>query len=120
MKIIIRGKAGQGIQLIARILAKILTENSFNVALTLKYSPLMRFGESNAYLVFEKTKIENPLIDEADIVYDVFKEKIFNNMLFFGKILKKLNLKLDEKQLQRYLPKKYLNENLNYIKNGYK
>lgn len=121
MKIIIRGKAGQGIQLIVKTLARILTDNSFNVALTLKYSPLMRFGESNAYLVFLKNKIENPLIEsgEADIEYNASNEKSFNNMILLGKILKKLDIKFNEKEFKQHLPNKFLKENLIAIKNGY-
>ena len=122
MKIIIRGKAGQGIQLIAKILARILKDYSYNISLTSKYSPLMRFGESNAYLVFEKTKIENPLIEtgEADVEYNVSNEKSFNNMILLGKILKKLDIKFNEKEFKQYLPNKSLKENLIAIKNGCK
>lgn len=121
MKLTIKGGAGQGIQLIAKILAKILKDHSYNVSLTLKYSPLMRFGESNAYLVFSKNKIENPLIEagQADIEYNVSNEKSFNNMLLLGKILKKLNIKFNEKEFKRHLPNKFLKENLIAIKNGY-
>ena len=121
MKLTIKGGAGQGIQLIAKILAKILKDHSYNVSLTSKYSPLMRFGESNAYLVFSKTRIENPLLEagEADIEYNVSNEKSFNNMILLGKIIKKLDIKFNEKEFKQYLPNKFLKENLIAIKNGY-
>lgn len=130
-KLILYGTAGQGIKLLSHILANILKDQGYQIALTREYSPLVRSGESNAYLIFSKQKIENPLIEEADLEYDLkekrlqedllkkFSDKRFMNMVLLGVILKKLKLKIDEKEIKKYLPKRFIEENLKAIKQGY-
>ncbi len=129
-KLILRGTAGQGIKLLSLILADILKGQGYQIALTHEYSPLVRFGESNAYLIFSRQKIENPLIEKADLEYDLKEKRLQNdllkkynnkksmNMVLLGVILKKLNLKIDGKKIERYLPKKFIEENLKAIKKG--
>ncbi len=130
-KLFLYGKAGQGIKLLSLVLANILKDQGYQIALTHRYSPLVRAGESNAYLIFSRQKIENPLIEKADLEYDLNKKKLQEkllkkysnkksmNMVLLGMLLKKLNLKIDEKEIKKYLPKRFLEENLKAIKQGY-
>ena len=130
-KLVLYGTAGQGVKLLSLILANILKDQDYHIALTHKYSPLVRFGESNACLIFSRQKIENPLIEKADLEFDLKGKKLqedllkksgdkkFMNMALLGMILKKLKLKMNEKELKKYLPKRFLEENLKAIARGY-
>lgn len=120
MKITIKGRAGQGVQLIAHVAAKIMAKKGWHVAFTNDYTPLMRTGDSNAYLVISKEEIDNPVIDKADKEYDLTQETDKQaNMVALGKMLKELGVKYDEKELEEELPEKYLKENLEAIKKAY-
>ncbi|MBS3072289.1 hypothetical protein J4477_00440 [Candidatus Pacearchaeota archaeon] len=131
-KIIIYGNAGQGVKLVSIILANILQGQGYQIALTHRYSPLVRSGESNAYLIFSKDKIENPLVEDADIEYDLNKtdyqsnllKKCENprmmNMVFLGVVLKELKIKIKPEDIKKFLPKKFVEENLSAIMKGYK
>lgn len=125
-KIIIKGEAGQGIKLIGNILADILKEEGYHVVLTNKYSPLVRSGESVAYIIFSKEKIDNPIIEDADFKFDIneLKEELLKkgnknsiNFVLLGIILNKLNINF--KYIEKHLPKKFLEDNLKAISNGY-
>lgn len=116
MKLILKGKAGQGIQLMSFVLANVLKDNSYNVSLMSEYSPLTRSGDSVAKLVISKDKIDNPVVEDADLEYDLNELKVMN-MYLVGVILKKL--KIEIKNIEEYLPKKRLEENLEEIKKGY-
>lgn len=128
-RIAVKGKAGQGIQLLGFLLANILKDNGYFVSLVREYSPLVRAGESDVYIVYSKQKILNPIISDCcDLVYD-FKDKKYSGLLKKGKfmntfllgvILKKLGMKLDWKLIKSYLAKKkFLNENVKAITEGY-
>jgi len=129
MNILVNGSAGQGIQLLSLVLANILKDNEYNVALTSEYSPLMRSGDSIVRIVFDKGKIENPIPEDSDIEYDLNEAKLQSellkkysnekviNMTLIGVISKKLKLKINN--AEKYLPKKFLKENLEAIKKGY-
>ena len=41
------------------------------------------------------------------------------NMVLLGKIFRKLEAKIDNEQIKKYLPSKFLDENLAAIKMGY-
>lgn len=128
-RIAIKGKAGHGIQLLGFLLANILKDNKYHVSLVREYSPLVRSGDSDVYIVYSKQKIENPIIEDCcDLVYDMSDKKYsellkkgkFMNTFLLGMILKKLNFKLDVKLLKSYLSKKkFLEENMKAIKEGY-
>ena len=131
MNLILKGKAGQGIQLMSFVLANILKDHSFNVSIISEYSPLMRAGNSVAKLVFSKEEIENPIFEDADIEYDLSEEKLIKelsnknsngkslNMVLVGVILRKLNLKVNKEEIKEHLPSKFLEENLKAIEDGY-
>lgn len=131
MKLSLLGVGGQGIKLLGKVLAKILTDNNHYIALTFEYDAFVRKGKSNSYLVFSKERIENPIIDGSDLLYDLKDKKLQNrllkkynnpkvmNMILLGEILKKLKLKIP-KDMKKYLPKKFLKENLQAISQGYK
>lgn len=122
IKLAIKGKPGQGIQLLAFVLANFLKDNGFQVALTSHYSPLVRSGESMAFLVFSKKKIENPLIEKADWEYSLEKNDRFPrsaNMVLLGLILGRLKLPPNKTRIKKYLPKKFQKENLTAIRYGY-
>lgn len=67
-KIIMVGEGGQGVKLLANVLAQILTEMDKFVTLTYSYDAAVRGGNITAYLIFDDEKIDNPLIDTADIL----------------------------------------------------
>ncbi|MBS3170625.1 2-oxoacid:acceptor oxidoreductase family protein [Candidatus Woesearchaeota archaeon] len=131
-KIIIYGNAGQGVKLVSIILANILQNQGYQIALSHRYSPLVRSGESNAYLIFSKDKIENPLVEDADFEYDLNKTDLqvkllkkfdsprMMNMVLLGVVLNDLKIKVISEDIKKFLPKKLVEENLSAIMNGYK
>jgi Pyruvate/2-oxoacid:ferredoxin oxidoreductase gamma subunit len=122
MKLVLKGSAGQGIQLMSYVLANILKDQGFNVSMIGEYSPLIRTGDSMARLVFSKERIENPLFDDADMEYDLIAEEYKGikvlNMFLIGAILKRLGLGLDS-DVKNYLPSKHVEENLKAMREGY-
>ena len=131
-KIIIYGNAGQGVKLVSIILANILQNQGYQIALSHRYSSLVRSGESNAYLIFSKDKIENPLVEDADFEYDLNKTDLqvkllkkfdsprMMNMVLLGVVLNDLKIKVVSEDIKKFLPKKLIEENLSAIMNGYK
>lgn len=67
-KIIMVGEGGQGVKLLAHALAQILTQLDKHVTLTYSYDAAVRGGNITAYLKFDEEKIDNPMIDTADIL----------------------------------------------------
>lgn len=67
-KIKIMGEAGQGVKLLSFTLASILTQLGNEVSLNLEYDSAVRSGNISADLIYSDAKIENPIIDEADIL----------------------------------------------------
>ena len=131
VSIIIKGGAGQGVQLVGSVLANVLKDSNYNIALTRKYSALMRSGKSSVSLAISEKKIENPIIEKPDFEFDMEDKelqagllKMCNNpkvinMVLLGKIFRKLEAKIDNEQIKKYLPSKFLDENLAAIKMGY-
>jgi len=131
-KIIIYGNAGQGVKLVSIILANILQNQGYQIALSHRYSSLVRSGESNAYLIFSKDKIENPLVEDADFEYDLNKTDLqvkllkkfdsprMMNMVLLGVVLNDLKIKVVSEDIKKFLPKKLIEENLSAIMKGYK
>ncbi|MFH1592062.1 MAG: 2-oxoacid:acceptor oxidoreductase family protein [Candidatus Woesearchaeota archaeon] len=131
-KLVIKGLAGQGIKLVSWILVNILKDKGYQIAVTYEYSPLVRAGGSNAYIVFSKERIESPLIEEADFEYDLTDDnlqkdlskkcedkKLFINMILLGVLLRQLAVEFDEESIKKYLPKRFLKENLKAIRGGF-
>lgn len=67
-KIIVSGEGGQGVRVISLTLAELLTKLGFEVSLLYDYDAAVRGGLSLAHLVYDKKPIDNPVIDEADIL----------------------------------------------------
>ncbi len=127
--IILKGQAGQGIQLLSQVLAKILADNGYEVAVTGRYSAFARAEESQATVVFSDKKIENPLVEEADVTYDLGDRNLLAeltkgdieapaNMVLLGRIITSNKLKATPQTLTRYLPRAHLKENLAAFKKG--
>jgi len=118
----ISGQPGQGVQLLGSVLAEVLNQNGYQVALTSKYSPLVRKGESEVFLVYSKQLIANPLVEKADLTYDLARYQSMVtplNMHVLGIILKDLKLSLKPTQLKSILPPKNYSRNLKAIKAGF-
>ena len=67
-RIKIVGEAGQGVKLLSYTLAQILTQLGREVSLSLAYDASVRGGTITADLIYSTQAIENPVIDEADIL----------------------------------------------------
>lgn len=129
-QLVIRGASGQGIQLLGFVLANLLVDSGYQVALSSNYSPLVRAGKSNVSLVFSKKKVVNPLVEKPELFFDLSEEKLIHkltngqtprlamNMVLLGLILKNLGLKPTTAQLKKHLPTKWQAANLAAIKIG--
>jgi 2-oxoglutarate ferredoxin oxidoreductase subunit gamma len=67
-KIIVSGEGGQGVRVISITLAQLLKNLGYEVSLLYDYDAAVRGGLSLAHLVYDKETIDNPVIDEADIL----------------------------------------------------
>lgn len=67
-KIKLIGSGGQGIKLLGHVLGNILTELNYFVSLNFEFDTSVRGGNVSADLVYSDQKIENPIIDETDIL----------------------------------------------------
>jgi Pyruvate/2-oxoacid:ferredoxin oxidoreductase gamma subunit len=67
-RIKIVGEAGQGIKLLSHTLAQILAQLGNEVSLSVNYDASVRGGNISADLIYSDFPIQNPLIDEADIL----------------------------------------------------
>jgi Pyruvate/2-oxoacid:ferredoxin oxidoreductase gamma subunit/GNAT superfamily N-acetyltransferase len=74
-KIRILGEAGQGVKLLSYTLASILAQLGHEVSLNLEYDAAVRGGSINADLIYSEQKIENPIIDEADVLIKFTKNR---------------------------------------------
>ena len=62
------GEAGQGVKLMSYTLASILTNLGNEVTLNLEYDSAVRSGTISADLIYSDDPIDNPIIDEADVL----------------------------------------------------
>ncbi len=62
------GEAGQGVKLMSYTLASILTKLGNEVSLNLEYDSAVRSGTISADLIYSDDPIDNPIIDEADVL----------------------------------------------------
>jgi len=74
-KIKIVGEAGQGIKMLSYTLASILAQLGNEVSLSLEYDSAVRSGTISADLIYSEYVIENPIIDEADILIKFTKTR---------------------------------------------
>jgi Pyruvate/2-oxoacid:ferredoxin oxidoreductase gamma subunit len=67
-RIVFAGVGGQSVRVISHVLAKALKELGYEVALLFDYDSSIRNTRISAYLTYDQMPIENPIIDEADIL----------------------------------------------------
>jgi Pyruvate/2-oxoacid:ferredoxin oxidoreductase gamma subunit/GNAT superfamily N-acetyltransferase len=67
-KIKIIGEAGQGVKLLSYTLGQVLAQLGHEVSLNLAYDASVRGGTITADLIYSSRPIENPVIDEADVL----------------------------------------------------
>jgi 2-oxoglutarate ferredoxin oxidoreductase subunit gamma len=67
-KIKIVGEAGQGVKLLSYTLGQVLTQLGYEVSLNLAYDASVRGGTISADLIYSNWPIDNPVIDEADVL----------------------------------------------------
>jgi Pyruvate/2-oxoacid:ferredoxin oxidoreductase gamma subunit len=67
-KVIISGEGGQGVRVIGHTLATLLANLNYEVSLVYDYDSSVRGAMSIAYLVFDDKPIDNPIVDQADIL----------------------------------------------------
>ena len=67
-KIKIVGEAGQGVKLLSYTLGQVLAQLGHEVSLNLAYDAAVRGGTISADLIYSSRPIENPVIDEADVL----------------------------------------------------
>jgi Pyruvate/2-oxoacid:ferredoxin oxidoreductase gamma subunit/GNAT superfamily N-acetyltransferase len=67
-KIKIVGEAGQGVKLLSYTLGQVLAQLGHEISLNLAYDASVRGGTISADLIYSSRPIENPVIDEADVL----------------------------------------------------
>jgi Pyruvate/2-oxoacid:ferredoxin oxidoreductase gamma subunit/GNAT superfamily N-acetyltransferase len=67
-KIKIVGEAGQGVKLLSYTLGQVLAQLGHEVSLNLAYDASVRGGTISADLIYSSRPIDNPVIDEADVL----------------------------------------------------
>jgi Pyruvate/2-oxoacid:ferredoxin oxidoreductase gamma subunit len=67
-RIVITGIGGQSVRSISHILALALTELGYHVTLLFDYDSSIRNQRISGLLTYDEKPIENPVIDEADIL----------------------------------------------------
>ncbi len=129
MKIIISGTGGQGIKFLGKVLGEILVKLGYEVALTFDFDAAVRGGDSVAFLIYSKGKIDNPIIDTADLFVKLSSQskdyptekRVDNveghpiNMYALGRLLKELKLDISEDILRDCLPERNKENNLKVI-----
>jgi Pyruvate/2-oxoacid:ferredoxin oxidoreductase gamma subunit len=67
-RIVFTGVGGQSVRVVSHVLAMALKELGYEVALLFDYDSSIRNQKITAYLTYDRMPIENPMIDEADIL----------------------------------------------------
>jgi len=70
-KIMVSGEGGQGVRLIAHAMATLLANLGYQVTLLYDYDSAVRGAMSLAHVTFDKNPIDNPVIDDADILLEL-------------------------------------------------
>jgi Pyruvate/2-oxoacid:ferredoxin oxidoreductase gamma subunit/ribosomal protein S18 acetylase RimI-like enzyme len=76
-RIKIIGEAGQGVKLLSFTLAQVLSQLGNEVSVSLNYDAAVRGGTISADLIYSDRPIENPLIDEADVLIKFTRTRQF-------------------------------------------
>lgn len=67
-RIKLSGTGGQGIKLLGHVLGNILAELNYHVSLNFEFDTSVRGGSISADLIYSDKEIENPIIDETDVL----------------------------------------------------
>ena len=67
-RVVLTGVGGQSVRVISHVLATALKEIGYQVALLYDYDSSIRNQRITAYLTYDQHPIENPMIDEADLL----------------------------------------------------
>jgi Pyruvate/2-oxoacid:ferredoxin oxidoreductase gamma subunit len=67
-RIVFTGVGGQSVRMISHVLTLALKEMGYQVALLYDYDSSIRNQKITAYLTYDRNPVENPMIDEADIL----------------------------------------------------
>src|SRR4030067_41188 len=67
-RIVFTGVGGQSVRVISHVLAMALKELGYEGTLLFDYDSSIRNTRISAYLTYDQKPIENPMIDEADIL----------------------------------------------------
>jgi len=67
-KVIVSGEGGQGVRVISHVMATLLANLGYQVSLLYDYDSQVRGAMSVAYLIFDREPIDNPVVEEADIL----------------------------------------------------
>ena len=67
-RIVLAGIGGQSVRVISHVLAMALKELGYELTLLFDYDSSIRNQRITAYLTYDRKPIENPMIDEADIL----------------------------------------------------
>ena len=67
-RIALDGVGGQGVRLIAGVMGALLARMGKEVTVLLDYDSSVRGSMSDAFLIFDDEPIENPVVEEADIM----------------------------------------------------
>lgn len=67
-RIVFAGIGGQSVRVVSHVLAMALKELGYEVVLLFDYDSSIRNQRITGYLTYDRMPIENPMIDEADIL----------------------------------------------------
>ncbi len=76
-RIKIIGEAGQGVKLLSFTLAQVMAQLGNEVSLSLNYDASVRGGNISADIIYSDRPIENPIIDEADVLIKFSRTRDF-------------------------------------------
>src|SRR4030066_2014209 len=140
-RIVFTGVGGQSVKVISHVLAMALKELGYEATLLFDYDSSIRNTRISGYLTYDRNPIENPMIDEADILVrlhgkgdqliaqkticdtglctdeevpfgrmgiEKFGQTIFGNMIALGRLLRLIDLDISHIELEKFLPKSYL------------
>ncbi len=115
MKIVINGKGGHGVKFGAHLLGLIAAGKEKQVSISYEYDTAIRGQNITAFIIISDNKILNPVVEEADVIYDAgefekeavsnFGAGIYSTMLILGRILNHLNLTVNKKEFKQFVEK---------------
>lgn len=115
MKIIINGKGGHGVKFGAEVLGRIAMDKEKEVSISYNYDAAVRGQNITAFITIAGTRIENPVIEKADFMFeaeefektaiDNLGSRIYTTMLILGKIIKELGIEVTKEEFAGYVTK---------------